>query len=99
MANIHKDILSVADGLRVVRLNVNSGATVPTHHANVDVVATVVRGDGDFIVDGESRAIKPGDVVVMKPKVPHSINAKSDLELIVVHARLASEGEPAACGA
>lgn len=35
-----------ADGLKVVRLTVPAGSLVPEHHANIDVVITVVRGHG-----------------------------------------------------
>lgn len=99
MAEIQKAVVSATDGLKVVRLQVAAGGVVPTHHANVDVVATVVRGAGEFVVEGAPRAIKAGDVVVMGPKVPHSISATTELELVVVHARLATAGAPASCGA
>jgi quercetin dioxygenase-like cupin family protein len=62
---------------------------VPEHHANVDVVVTVVRGTGAFT----------GDVVVMPPRARHSIEAESDLELVVVHARLQPGADTAGCGA
>jgi hypothetical protein len=44
------------------------------------------------------RDVSPGAVVVMPPKAKHAIAAFSDLELVVVHARLANAGDAAACG-
>ena len=97
--SIQKELVQASDALKIVRLQVPAGAAVPTHHANVDVVVTVVRGTGTFTIGAVERELRPGDVVVMPPKEPHSISAESDLELVVVHARLQHAGEPAGCGA
>ncbi len=99
MTAIQKTPISVADALEVVRLVVSAGGTVPEHHSNVDVVVTVVRGEGDFTVEGDERPIHQGDVIVMKPKQRHAIRASSELELVVVHTRLADGGAAATCGA
>lgn len=99
MQQIRKEPISVSDGVKVVRLQVAAGSAVPEHHSNVDVVATVVRGAGTFTVEGHARPVRAGDVVVMRPAARHSIVADSDLELVVVHARVAAEGAPATCGA
>jgi quercetin dioxygenase-like cupin family protein len=96
---IRKDPISVHEALKVVRLRVAAGHSVPEHHANVDVVVTVVRGQGRFTVEGVARDVAAGEVIVMPPKARHAIDASSDLELVVVHARLAGVGEPARCGA
>lgn len=99
MSPITKEPISMSDSIKVVRLRVAAGGAVPEHHSNVDVVVTVVHGNGTFTVEGSARAIRPGDVIVMQPKERHSINAESDLELVVVHARVAHTGEPPTCGA
>ena len=96
---IKKEPISVSNDLKVVRLRVAAGGAIPTHHSNVDVVVTVVRGNGGFTVEGHTRAVGAGDVVVMRPKERHSITAESDLELVVVHARIAEAPDPATCGA
>src|SRR5512134_1444582 len=99
MEPFKKEPISVSDDLKVVRLQVAAGGKVPEHHSNVDVVVTVVRGQGGFTVEGHTRAVSAGDVVIMRPKQRHSITAETDLELVVVHARIVATGEPAACGA
>jgi quercetin dioxygenase-like cupin family protein len=98
-SSIRKELVRATDALKIVRLQIAAGGAVPEHHANVDVVVTVVRGEGTFTVGTEKRALHPGEVVVMPPRAPHSIAAQSDLELIVVHARLQHEGEAPGCGA
>jgi quercetin dioxygenase-like cupin family protein len=97
--SIKKEPISVSNDLKVVRLQVTAGAAVPEHHSNVDVVATVVRGNGTFSVEGNTRAVGVGDVIVMRPKERHAIVAETDLELVVVHARVAQAAEAATCGA
>ncbi len=98
-SSIRKELVQATDALKIVRLQVPAGGAVPEHHANVDVVVTVVRGQGTFTIGSDRRALKPGEVVVMPPRAPHAIAADSDLELIVVHARLQHEGEAPGCGA
>jgi quercetin dioxygenase-like cupin family protein len=97
--SILKEPVSVSEALKVVRLRVGAGQRVPEHHSNADVVVTVVRGHGRFTVEGQDRDIAAGEVIVMPPKATHAIAAFSELELVVVHARLASGGEAARCGA
>ena len=98
-AKFTKQDLAVREGLRIVRLVVPAGVDVPEHHSTVDVVATVVRGSGTFTVEGAVRAINAGSVVEMQPKVRHSLHAVEDLELVVVHCRVAAAGAAAHCGA
>lgn len=95
-----KSVVAEREGLKVVRLTVSVGGAVPEHHANVDVVAVVTRGRGFFTVEGVERAISAGSVVEMRPRVRHSLRADGEeLELVVVHARLASDGASTQCGA
>jgi len=96
---IQKDAVVSREGLKVVRLRVPAGLSVPEHHANVDVVATVVRGKGTFVVAGERHAIEVGSVIDMAPFVRHAVEAEEDLELVVVHARLGAGAAEPACGA
>lgn len=99
MSQITKEPVSVSEAIKVVRLQVPAGSAVPEHHSNVDVVATVIRGEGIFTVEGRAQQVRRGDVVVMHPKQRHAITAETDLEIVVVHARVAQSGEPATCGA
>ncbi|HZT73294.1 MAG TPA: cupin domain-containing protein [Terriglobales bacterium] len=98
-APVRKGPIFERAGVRAVRLGVRAGASVPTHDSNADVIAVVVRGSGTFTVNGEPRSIAPGDVIDMAPKTPHSIEAREDLELVVLHCRLGGGVEPITCGA
>lgn len=96
---IRKDVVSSRPGVEIVRLSLSSGSTVPPHASNVDVAATVVKGTGRFLLDGKPIALQPGVVVDMKPNQQHSIEAATDLELVVLHYRLASGDAAVHCGA
>ena len=95
-----KAMLVERDGLKVVRLTLPPDVEIPEHHANVDVIVTVVRGTGTFTVAGVPRQITAGDIVEMLPRVRHSLRAGEDeLELVVVHARIGAGTDAASCGA
>lgn len=98
-SSVRKQVVAERDGLKVVRLSVAAGAGVPTHSSNVDVVAVVVQGTGTFTVEGKPRAIAPGSVIDMRPNQSHSIDAKQDLELVVLHSRLGGGSAAVTCSA
>jgi len=75
-------------------LRFQPGGAVPEHHANVDVVISVVRGTGCFIVEQKERRIRQGDVIVLPPRATHSVMADEELELVVVQARVTSDIVP-----
>ncbi len=45
---------------------------------------TFVHGEGEAVVDGEKRGVKPGDVMVIPPETKHALKAYSDLEVIEI---------------
>jgi quercetin dioxygenase-like cupin family protein len=93
-----KKLLINRDGLKVIRLCLNQGETLPEHATNADVVVTVLNGEGTFTIEGVPQAIKSGDVLDLKPNVPHAVIAKEALELIVVHMHLAQQQAEVSCG-
>lgn len=95
---ITKDVICTAPGMEAVRLSITAGNAVPTHASNVDVAAVCVHGSGRFIVEGKSTPLEPGVLVCMKPNQQHSVEAKSDLELVVLHYRLDGGDAAVHCG-
>lgn len=47
-------------------------------------VWTITAGEGEFILDGDYRLVKPGDVLIIPQEARHSIRALTDLEIIEV---------------
>jgi len=46
-------------------------AEAPTHHHHEQQIAIIVSGELTFTVGGETRVMRPGDLVVIPPHVPH----------------------------
>jgi quercetin dioxygenase-like cupin family protein len=43
----------------------------PTHVHEEEQIVVVLEGEFEFHIDGESRTMRPGDVAVIPPWVPH----------------------------
>ena len=61
---------------------VEAGAVLPTHSHLHEQVSNVTRGRFEFTLDGETRILEPGDVVIIPPDVPHCGKAVTDCEII-----------------
>ena len=74
----------------------------PTHVHEEEQIVVILQGEFEFELDGESRTMRPGDVAVIPPWVPHGARTldSSCLELdvfapprrtLVEHARAVAE--------
>lgn len=78
-------VLDVEDESLTIKVTLNPGHRMNYHsHSRRDEVWTVVSGRGCAIVDDVKRAVKAGDVIVMKVGCRHTILAESELKLIEV---------------
>jgi quercetin dioxygenase-like cupin family protein len=93
-----KKLLINRKGLKVVRLTLAAGGSIPEHSTNADLVVVTVKGEGIFYINKKPTPIKQGEVIELAPNILHAIDAKSDLELIVTHMHLASETAEVMCG-
>ena len=67
------------------RMSVKAGKGFePHYHRKRQEVWTILFGHGEAVLDGVSRPVNPGDVVLIPPLVKHSLRAATDLELIEV---------------
>jgi quercetin dioxygenase-like cupin family protein len=60
------------DTMTVAFWEIDAGAVMPEHSHPHEQVAIVTEGEFELMVDGESRTVRPGDVVVIPSDVPHS---------------------------
>ena len=78
-------VLDVQPEATTVRIVLNSGQRLAYHsHEHRDEVWTIVSGMGRTVIDGEMRAVSPGDVVTMPAGVRHTLIADSVLQAIEV---------------
>ncbi|MBB6693240.1 cupin domain-containing protein [Cohnella xylanilytica] len=67
------------------RVSIAAGRKIRSHyHKRRQEVWTILFGEGEVTVGGETRAVRAGDVVTIAPLVRHGIRAVSELELVEV---------------
>jgi len=59
----------------LLRYTFELNAEFPTHHHPQEQITLVEYGELEFTLDGESRRVGQGDVVVVPPDVPHGARA------------------------
>jgi len=62
--------------LAVVELS--AGVRMPEHQHHQEQVGLVLRGEFTFTVGGETQVRRPGDMWVIPPHIPHSVEATGD---------------------
>lgn len=78
------EVVILRDGIKVSRLILAAGRSLPPHTASFDMIVVVVRGRGRFIVEEEIRAVEPGDILDFVPEEHHAVEADEELELVFV---------------
>lgn len=67
------------------RLVINKDKHLSYHtHFYRHEVWTVIKGEGEFVLNGEIKRVSAGDILKIPPKAKHSIKATTDLEIIEI---------------
>jgi quercetin dioxygenase-like cupin family protein len=64
-----------SDHLTVSHWHFDAGADLPAHSHPHEQIANMISGEFQLTVDGEARILRPGDIVIVPPDVPHSGHA------------------------
>ena len=81
------DYEKLKDGNEVLtkRLKILAGKNLSYQmHFKREEVWTIIAGEGELIIDGKFKVIKPGDVISILPETKHGARAITDLEFIEV---------------
>ncbi|MDE3840212.1 mannose-1-phosphate guanylyltransferase [Bacillus methanolicus] len=81
------DYTKFEDGREVLtkRIGVTAGKNLSYQmHYKRSEVWTIIKGEGEFALNGEIRCVKPGDVLEIPVGAEHGIKATTDLEFIEV---------------
>lgn len=79
------NVIDVQDSFMTIKVLLNAGHQMKYHsHKYRDEVWTIVAGEGEVILDGESMHVGAGDVVKIAHESKHTIIAKTTLNVIEV---------------
>jgi quercetin dioxygenase-like cupin family protein len=67
-----------ADHMTVARMYIKKGCLVPEHSHHNEQISMMEQGSAKFVLAGEERVLKAGDVVRIPPNVPHYVEAIED---------------------
>jgi quercetin dioxygenase-like cupin family protein len=82
-----KDEITYADGAVISKIllqkktgnltlfSFDKGQGLSEHTSPFDAVAQVVEGEGAFIIDGELKKVKEGEMIIMPANIPHDVQA------------------------
>ena len=80
-------------GLKVVRMDLPAGESLPSHFAPRDVVIVVTDGTGRITVENRIIAVEPGSVVEFSPGQLHGVEADEPLKIVIIQAEVATVRE------
>ena len=64
--------------ITVARISLRKGAVVPMHNHPNEQISMLERGALRFVLPGEERILRAGDVLVIPPDAPHMVEALED---------------------
>ena len=70
--------------ISVANVRLAAGAFLPEHSHHHEQVVTIVEGELELTVDGQTTTLIPGRVMVLPPMVPHSGRAVKDCYVVDV---------------
>ena len=73
-AVISKTLLKKATG-NITLFSFDTGQGLSEHTSPFDAVVQVVEGEGAFIIDGERKMVREGEMIIMPANVPHDVQA------------------------
>jgi quercetin dioxygenase-like cupin family protein len=60
-----------------------AGQELSEHTAAVPAMLHFLQGEADLTLGGEAQKAQPGTWVYMKPQLPHSVHAKTDVVMLL----------------
>lgn len=73
-AVVSKTLLKKESG-NLTLFSFDKGQGLSEHTSPFDAVVQVVEGQGAFIIDGELKTVKEGEMIIMPANIPHDVQA------------------------
>ncbi|MFN0051252.1 MAG: cupin domain-containing protein [Planctomycetales bacterium] len=71
------------DEFEVVRLVIHAGREIAAHLAPGELVLQCLEGEVEFTALGKKQKVRPGDLLYLPARVPHSLMATADSSLLL----------------
>ena len=71
---VSKTLLKKESG-NITLFSFDKGQGLSEHTSPFDAVVQVVEGEGAFIIDGEMKTAKEGEMIIMPANIPHDVQA------------------------
>jgi quercetin dioxygenase-like cupin family protein len=85
-AVVSKTLLDKKTGTLTV-FSFDAGQGLSEHTSPYDATVLVLEGTGLFIVGGEGKAVKKGELIIMPANVPHSVKAEKRFKMLLIMIR------------
>ncbi len=66
------------ENITVARLYLRKGCSVPEHKHHNEQISMIEKGALRFVLNGQERVVKAGEILQIPPHVPHSAEAIED---------------------
>lgn len=83
---VSKEFIHTKGG-SVTLFSFDKGQNLSEHSAPFDAMVTVIDGELEIIIDGQSHYPKAGEVLIMPANHPHAVNAKTRFKMILTMIR------------
>lgn len=70
-------------GVSLVMMAMEGGDVLARHHADGVVTVHLLDGHVTFTAAGESFDLRPGEIMVLQPKVPHDVRAEEQSVILL----------------
>ena len=72
------------EAMTLAYVDVAAGAVLPAHAHPHEQVSNLLEGEFEFVLDGETLRLRPGDCLVIPSNVPHGGRAVTDCRILDV---------------
>lgn len=80
---ISKNLVAKKD-LVITVMAFDEGENLEPHMAPGDALVTVLDGEGNFFVDGESSIVKKGESIILPANIPHAVEAIKKFKMLLI---------------
>lgn len=73
-----------SETMTIMHARLKAGASAPEHSHTQEQIVNVIEGEIELTVEGEPHHLKPGDTLILPPKVLHTARAITDCHVLDV---------------